>query len=97
VSSLASLNRFSKNVRVHAVIISELKFRDVQRHIFGADLVKAANNTAFEDAPKALNRVGVIRPDNILRGAMFDRVVRMIGEARIYCPLSGWLIVQLNH
>ena len=57
--TLATPNRFAENVRVQPVVVPELKFRDVQRHIFGADLVKAANDTAFEDAPEALDCVGV--------------------------------------
>ena len=38
----------SKNIFVGAVVIPELKFRDVKRQIFGADLVEAANDAAFE-------------------------------------------------
>ena len=32
----ASLNRRSENIRVEAIVVSELKFRDVQRHILAA-------------------------------------------------------------
>ena len=34
-SSLAATNRRPKNIRVEAVVISELKFRDIQRQVFG--------------------------------------------------------------
>jgi hypothetical protein len=50
----ASLNRRSENVIIEAVVISELKFRDVQRHVFGAHLVERAHHAALEDRPKAL-------------------------------------------
>jgi hypothetical protein len=50
---LASLDCRSENVAVEAVIVPELKLRDVQRHVFGADFVERADDTAFEDAPEA--------------------------------------------
>ena len=71
-ASSASLNRRSENVVVEAVVISELKFRDVQRQIFGADLVIAADDAALEDRPEAFNRVGVDRADNVLPRAVID-------------------------
>ena len=33
---LAARDRRSENVRISAVIVAELKFRDVQRQVFGA-------------------------------------------------------------
>ena len=62
----AACYRRSKHVGVVAVVVAELKFRDVQRHIFGAHLVERADHAALEDAPKAFNRVGVNRADNVL-------------------------------
>jgi len=35
--------------------------------------VERADNAAFEDAPKALNRVGMHRADNVLAPVMIDR------------------------
>ena len=52
VIALASADRHSENVSVKSVVVSELKLRDVQRHIFGADFVEAADNPALEDRPK---------------------------------------------
>ena len=57
----AACYRPLKHIGVHAVIISELKFRDVQRHIFCAHLVECPDHTALEDAPKAFNRVRMNR------------------------------------
>jgi hypothetical protein len=71
----ASLNRRSENVVIETVVIAELKFRDVQRHIFAADLVKRADDTALEDAPEAFNRLSVDSADNILPLAMIDGCV----------------------
>ena len=47
------------NVDVLTVVVPELNLRDVERHIFAANLVESADHTALEDAPKAFNRVGV--------------------------------------
>jgi len=73
----ASRNRRSKNVIVEAVVIFELTFRDVEREIFGADFVIAANNRPLEDAPEAFNRVRVNRADNVLASAVHDGLVRV--------------------
>jgi hypothetical protein len=61
VGHLDPLNCSPKNVRVLAVIVAELKLRNIERHIFGADLVERANDPAFEDRPEALNRIRVKR------------------------------------
>ena len=65
----ATTNRCAENVFVGAVIIPELKLRDVQRQIFTADFVEAADNTAFNQRPKTLNRIGVDRADDVLSDA----------------------------
>jgi hypothetical protein len=50
----------TKNIRVHPVVIPELKFRNVQRHVLGADLVKRADNAALHQRLETFNPVGVI-------------------------------------
>lgn len=75
---LASLNRRCENVIIEAVVIAELKFRDVQRHVLGADLVERANDTALEDRPKAFNRLRVDRADNILMFGMVNSRMRIL-------------------
>jgi hypothetical protein len=62
----AACYRRLKHIRIEAVVISELKLRDVKRHIFGRHFMERADHTAFEDAPKAFNRVRVDRADNVL-------------------------------
>lgn len=66
MKSLTPFNCRSENVRVEAVIIAELKFSDIERHIFGADLVERADDPALEDAPKAFNRIRVNRANDVL-------------------------------
>ena len=79
---LASLNRRTENVRVEAVVIAELKLRDVQRHILLADLVECADNTALDDRPEALNGVGVDSPDNVFALGLINGGVRIAEFAR---------------
>ena len=43
----ASADLRPKDVGVVPVVISELKLRDIQRHIFGAYLVERANHAAL--------------------------------------------------
>lgn len=85
-----ALNCRSKNVGVKAVIVAELKFRDVQRHVLGADLVERADNASLEDAPKALNRLSVNRADNILMFCVVNRRMRIrLVETLVADPLVG--------
>jgi hypothetical protein len=62
----APLNRRPENIRVVAIVVPELKFRNVERHVFAAHLVERANDAEFEDRPEAFNRVRVNRADDIL-------------------------------
>jgi len=75
--TLAASNLRSENVRILAIVVAELKFRDVQRHIFGADLVEAPHDPAFEDGPETFNHVRVDRADNILMNAVVNGAVRI--------------------
>ena len=73
----AACYRGSENIDVLAVVVPELKFRDVQRQIFAAYLVIGADNTALKNAPKTFNRVGVDRADNVITAALADDLVRV--------------------
>jgi hypothetical protein len=57
--TLAATNCRSKNIGVLAVIVSELKLSDIERHVLAADLVERPDDTALEYRPEALNRVRV--------------------------------------
>lgn len=65
------------------MVVTELKLRHVQRHIFGADLVERTDDTALEDAPEAFNRVGVDRADNILLCGMLHGLARVFSQSVI--------------
>jgi hypothetical protein len=73
----AACYRRSENVDVLAVVVAELKFRDVQRQILLADLVIGTDNAALEDAPEALNRVRVNRADDVFALRVFDDLMRV--------------------
>ena len=50
----ASNNNCAKDVVIAAIIVTELKLCDIQRHVFGADLVKCPDYAALEDRSKSL-------------------------------------------
>src|SRR5437879_4419514 len=85
----AACYRCAENIDVLAVVVSELKFRDVQRQIFAADLVTGANNAALEDAPEPFNRVGVNGTNHIVLAALANDLVR-IGAAQQ--PVAGMFV-----
>ena len=91
--TLASSNNRAKNVRIGTVVISELKLRDVQRHIFGRHLVKSADHAALKDAPKAFNRVGMNRAVDALLHVLFplviNRVVWIFLQYTVALPFVG--------
>jgi hypothetical protein len=80
-----------KHVGVTPIVVPELKFSDVQRHIFGADFVEASDDTALEDRPETLNRVRVDCADNVfLCAVVHDAVlVPILGQIVIRAVLIG--------
>jgi hypothetical protein len=83
MTSLASLNCRSEDVGIRPIVISELKLRNVQRHVFGAHLVERADHATLEDRPEAFNRVGVDGADNVLLAVVVDRLVIVFGQSLI--------------
>ncbi len=73
-----SATRYSgtKYVHVLSIVVPKLKLGDVQRHVFGADLMIGADNTALHQRPKTLNCVGVDRADNVLVFAVVNHFMR---------------------
>jgi hypothetical protein len=83
----AACYRAPKHVGVHAVVVPELKFRDVERHIFGAHLVERADHATLKDAPKAFNRVRVHRTDHVSVLTVVNRLVREAAQIiAVACP-----------
>src|SRR5260370_18676253 len=90
MSHSTSLNRYSENIIIHPVIISELKFSDVQRQVFGAAFGERADDTAFEDAQEAFNRLSMYRADDVLMlGVVNGAVIEFLAKVIIADPLIG--------
>jgi hypothetical protein len=82
----ASSNCRSENIRVPTVIVTELKLRDVQRHIFGGHFVECADHAAFENRPETFNRVCVNCADNIfMRAVANESVLRIFAAQCVIC------------
>jgi hypothetical protein len=57
---LTSIDRRSKDISIHAIIITELEFCNIERHIFSAHFVECADHAVFEYRPGlSLHLVGV--------------------------------------
>lgn len=81
--------RFPEDIGVVPIIVAELELCNVQRHVFGADLVEASDDAALEDRPEAFNRVRVDSADNVLAVAVLHGEVR---EVVPEIPISAALI-----
>jgi hypothetical protein len=77
----ASCYRHSEDVGVVAIVVLELAFRDVERQIFCADLVVAADNRPLEDRPEAFNRVCVNGADDIFADLMLHGLMRVVAHS----------------
>jgi hypothetical protein len=75
----ASANGRAENIGIHPIVITELKLRNVQRHIFFADLVERADNAALEDRPKTFNRIRVDCADDVLALVVIDAAAWIFG------------------
>jgi hypothetical protein len=82
----AACYRHPENIGVIAVVVTEFKLGNVQRHVLGADLVECANHAALEDAPKAFNRVRVNRADNVFLRAVANGSVRKLFPEPVVSP-----------
>ncbi len=84
----AACYRFREDFRIVAVVVSELKFRNVQRHIFGAHFVECADHTALEDRPEAFDGLSMDCTNNIFAPGMVHSGVREIfAETLVAGPL----------
>jgi hypothetical protein len=85
----AACYRLLKHVRIHPVIVTELKLRDVERHVFCAHFVERADHAAFEDRPEAFNRVRVNRADHVLLYLVAHGFERIFRQAVIDLMIVG--------
>jgi hypothetical protein len=82
-------NRRAEDVIIEAVVILELAFRNVEREIFAAHLVVAADDRPLELRPEAFNRVRVDGADNVTLGGVVDGFVIVVQQAAIDATFIG--------
>src|SRR5579885_2381185 len=58
-SASASCYRRAENVRVLAIVVAELEFRQIERQVLPADVMIRADHATLQDAPERFNVVGV--------------------------------------
>ena len=68
LSDLTSADHQAEDVMIAKVVVPELKFRDVERHIFGTEAVEGTKDATLEYRPGTFNRVGVNGADSALVG-----------------------------
>jgi hypothetical protein len=54
-----SINRRSEDVLVLPIVITELEFGNIERHIFSAHLIERADYAALDDRPEAFDGLRV--------------------------------------
>ncbi len=74
----ASCYRFTKDIGILAVIVTELKLSQVERQIFLTDVVEAAHDATLEEAPERFEIVGVNLAANIFALTVTDSFMREV-------------------
>jgi hypothetical protein len=85
----AACYRLIEHVGIETVVVAELKFRDVKRHIFRRHFVERPDHATLEDRPEALNRVRVNRADNVLLFVMLHGLARIFDQ-----PVVNLIVVS---
>jgi hypothetical protein len=80
---LTSTNSRSEDIGIIAVIVAELKFRDIQRQILAAYLVITAHDAALNQRPKALNRIGMNCANDVLTSLMVHSAMRIFAAKMV--------------
>jgi hypothetical protein len=88
--ALTSVDRNSEDIRVSAIVVAELKFSDIQRHVFGAHFMERAHDAALEDRPEAFDCLSMDGADHILAFCVIDcRVRKLFAKMLVTNPLVG--------
>jgi len=90
VANSASCYDRIENIWILSVVEPERKLIQIQRQIFTAHVMIVADDSAFQQAPKVLNRVRVNGADNVLMQTVIDALMRHSVSAEI--PITGVLI-----
>lgn len=76
--TLASPDGRSEDIRVLTIVIAELEFGDIERHIFPAHLMERADYATLKDRPEAFNRLSVNCANDILTSRMVNSRVWIV-------------------
>ncbi len=83
----------AEDIGVGAVVIAKLKLRNIERHVFAADLVERADHAALKDRPEALDCLSVDRSDNRAGSGCLNRISASISGAparvRLPCGMAA--------
>jgi hypothetical protein len=71
-------DRRSENIRILPVIITELEFGNIERHIFPAHFVECADHATLEDRPESFDGLSVDRADDILASGVINDAMRVL-------------------
>jgi hypothetical protein len=87
--SCACAYRGYENIVIEAIIIPELELRNVKMQILFADIVEGADDSTFDERPKALNRIGVNGTNNAFLCSVINGGVRiaLLAETMVANPL----------
>ncbi len=90
LNCLTTADRRSEDVGIMPIVIPELKLRNIERQILFADFVECPDTSALNQRPKALDRIGVDRADNIFALGVVNNSVRIFfSEMFVTDPLIG--------
>src|ERR1700728_822625 len=81
--------RFAEYVGFLTVVKSELKFRQIQRQIFLADVVVGADDSSLKQRPEGINVLGVYLTAHILAATMGYDFMR---HCPFEQPIAGMLV-----
>jgi len=79
----------AENIRVVPIVVAELKFGDVERQIFAADLVETADDATLQQRPEAVDCPGVDNAVNVLLCRMPHKPM---GERVFEIPIAGMFV-----
>src|SRR5580704_3243398 len=83
----ASLDRRSEDVHVLPIVVTELEFGDIERHIFAAHFVECADHAALEDRPEAFDGLCMNCANDILAFGVVNDAMRIFTvEALVATP-----------
>jgi hypothetical protein len=82
---LARANRSTEDVIIVPVVITELKFSDVQREIFGGHFVEGSDHAALHQRPETFDGLCVNRAHDVLAASVIDGAVKemVAGEVAV--------------